>query len=126
MTQPDNIVAFSAAAADILGELHRHFPAPVDIHAPTFTEALRAETGISAPVAETLEWLHAEGYLRCGVIAPPLYARVALTTQGFSALSREVALPGIPKNSLGAWLRDALKTAGHTAIQQVITQLLTP
>lgn len=91
MIQPDNIVAFSAAAADILKELYRRFPSPMTINMDGVTEEILAATGILAPVADTLEWLHAEGYLRWGFIAPPLCSRVTLTSKGLSVMSSAMA-----------------------------------
>jgi hypothetical protein len=137
-TPPDNVTCFSLAAGILLGELHEAFPRPVDIHAPSLQEQLVAVRGLPESCAwvegtaclmgSTLEWLLAEGMVRCEVPAPPLYGRVTLTSKGFSALERPIELPGgraKPGQTIGHWFREAAHLAGDTALKQAVSQVIT-
>lgn len=133
-TVPDNIDCFSLACAAVLGDLHAAFPRPVDLDAETVQEALveegrlpggcawRDEGRGTTLTAATLDYLLAEGLVRCGDGPfPPVYPGVVLTARGFSILQSPAELPGgKDPRTLGRALREMGASAGRAAITQTI------
>ena len=134
MTTPDNIACFTAACAGLLGELHAAFPRPLDIQAADFQEELVAARRLppacawSDParetclVAATLDYLLAEGVVRCGDGPfPPAYPACVLTARGFSVLQSPAELAGEPRGeTLGGVLRKAGAVTGSSFLSQAV------
>lgn len=132
MKTPDNIQCFTASCAALLGELHGAFPRPVDIQAVDFQEELvearRLAEGCawvdegrgSCLVAATLDYLLAEGVVRCGDGPfPPIYPGCVLTARGFTVLQCPAELTGAAR---GETIGEVLRRAGACTGQAVIAQ----
>ena len=136
-TKPDNIDCFSLACAAVLGELHEAFPRPVDMDAETVQDALVSEGRVPGDCAwsderhgttligATLDYLLAEGLVRCGDGPfPPEYPGLVLTARGFSILQSPAELPGgKTTRTLGRVLRETGAVAGRAVMVQAIAMV---
>ena len=138
MNTPDNITCFSTACAAVLGELHAAFPRPVDLNAVEMQAALVAAGRLPAAcawvdeardtclVGATLDYLLAEGVVRCGAGPyPPIYPACVLSARGFAALQSPASLTGAAPagDSLGKTLSTAGKMTASSAINQAVALL---
>lgn len=122
----DNIETFNTVVGLVLADLYDNFPVPISLtgllYAQTaglIPEGERMETEDHLPASAAIEWLIAEGYVRCSSENPDgiFVAACVLSQKGLQLLSIPDSLQ--EQQSLGNKISKAAKNATHTGLKEI-------
>ncbi|MCA7086063.1 hypothetical protein K7G19_20955 [Cupriavidus sp. DB3] len=127
MSAPTNIDLFNEHVSQTFALLYENFPTPIHLSADSFALA-EADSDIVEeafePVAHTIRWLMAEGYIRCqDQTLDDTFLFVQLTEKGLVTLN---SIPGAleKKEPLGRQLRAAVANGTKSVARKLADEAI--
>ncbi len=135
---PEGVQAFNFWTISVMSRLWDEFPRPMHFVTNTVVVMASADPSVAGEpfgpsgqvqiFKDTMNWLIAENFLRATVNPAGAYAKVSLTTRGFSVLEevpRAIASPQVATDKpLGTLMREASINQGAAVIAGLIKIML--